>query len=201
MNLIDDENYVSERLHLIDKPLHSCLELSPELRSGNDRGHINKINLLAPEPERHVSCGDLNCKRLGNGGLSDTGFADKAGIVLLTAAKDLHDPGKLTVSADNPVDPTVFCLCGKVSAVLSEEFSPVVWLTLHSGLFLGLHTSGKRQHPAEELHEVYRRSLSVVGASLVRNGVGKLGSILDFRLHLFKVFLGYTVLLHHRIDL
>ena len=71
MNLIDDENYVSERLHLIDKPLHSCLELSPELRSGDDRGHINKMNLLAPEPERHVTCDDLNCKRLGNGGLSE----------------------------------------------------------------------------------------------------------------------------------
>ena len=47
MHLVDDEDDVSGGLRIADESKHSRLKLTAELRSGDERGHIDEIDLLA----------------------------------------------------------------------------------------------------------------------------------------------------------
>ena len=128
--LVDEQDNVSGVLYLVDKGLHAALKLTSELRPRYKRSEVEQVKLLALEPERNVPACKLQRDTLGNGGLSDAWFADKAGIVLSPAGKYLDNSADLLVPADNAVDFTVLCTAGEVCAECFKSSALLVGLFL-----------------------------------------------------------------------
>ena len=117
VDLVNDENYVSRRFHLIKKPQHSRFKLPAELRTRNESGKIHKIYFASAESVRNISRDYLLRKRFCNRGFSDTGLTYEAGIVLLPAAKYLYDAGKIAFSAYDPVKSARTRLLGQILTI------------------------------------------------------------------------------------
>ena len=99
MHLVNNEDYIALLADLLDKSLHAAFKLASELRSGNQRRQVKKIDLLTAKLIGHLIERYALSKPLGNGGLADTRLADKAGIVLLAAVEDLDNALKLLLAA------------------------------------------------------------------------------------------------------
>ena len=130
MYLVNEKDNVALGLHLVNKTFHTALKLTSELSSCNKSGKIKEKYFLVSKLEGHLSCCDFLRKSLGNGSLTNTGFADKAGIVLLSAAKYLYRAGNFLISADNCIKLAFPCTGGKVGAERGEEFSLLILAAL-----------------------------------------------------------------------
>ena len=92
MDLINDQNDITQLLDLLDEPLHPALKLAPELGSCHQGGEVQKIDLFVQELVGHIFFGDAQGQALGDGGLAHAGLTDETGVVLLAAVEDLHHP-------------------------------------------------------------------------------------------------------------
>ena len=123
MHLVDNEDYIALLADLLDKSLHAAFKLASELRSGNQRRQVKKIDLLTAKLIGHLIERYALSKPLGNGGLADTRLADKAGIVLLAAVEDLDNALKLLLAAYHIVELSGSGSVGKIYAVIIQELA------------------------------------------------------------------------------
>ena len=107
MHLIDKEDYISLTLYLINESLYTALELTSELSSCNEGSQVKEVDFLVSEVERNISLIYPLSDTLCYSGLADTGFTDKAWIVLLSSGEYLDNSCYLLVSADDIVELTV----------------------------------------------------------------------------------------------
>ena len=86
MNLIDKQDDATLSLrHLIDHTLQALLKLAFVLRTGHQRTHIQRIELLVLQVLRHITAHDTASKAFHDGGLTSTRLTDQDRVVLRTA--------------------------------------------------------------------------------------------------------------------
>ena len=116
-HLVHKQHNVPRVLHLVYKGLHAALKLPSELCSRHQRGEVEKIQLLALQTERNVAARELQRYSLRDRGLAHAGLADKTGIVLGAAGKDLKHSVDLLFPAHYAVYLAVEGALSKVGAV------------------------------------------------------------------------------------
>ena len=204
MNLVNDQNDVAGLLNLIDQALHAALKLAAELGTSHHSGHIQHIDLFVQQLVGHIAvCNPLG-QALGNGGFTNAGLTDQAGIVLLAAVENLDHALRLRFSAHHPVNFALLGLPGQVQAIRLQEL-PAVLLSALFRLFAILGRLGLLPvHIAGELAEERERSgsavLFFVGSTVVGGDhlLAAQGSH-HFTGEILQVLVGNAQLLHHVI--
>jgi len=105
---------LGDLLHHLLQPL---LKLSPVLRAGDQRGQVERVDLLVLQELRHVGVGDPLGQPLDHGGLAHAGLADQDRVVLRAPREDLHDPLDLRLAADDRIE---LALGGELRQVAPE---------------------------------------------------------------------------------
>ena len=130
VHLVDHKNCIANSGNLTQKAEDTRLELSAELRSRNERGHIQKIYLFALQLVRNIAGCYTNSKRLGNGCFTNTGLTNETRVVLLSAAKNLNDTRELAITTDNLVEFPLSCILREIAAVCGQKLELFLFLCL-----------------------------------------------------------------------
>ena len=135
VNFVDDQDDVAAFLDLTDQILHAALKLAAELGTGHQGGQIQQEHFLVSQLIGHFSRGDPLGQALGNGSLTNTGFTDEAGVVLLAAVQDLDHTLRFHITADDLIQLTCSGTASQVHAVAVQEL--VLVFLLFSLAFIG----------------------------------------------------------------
>src|SRR5213078_2412867 len=130
--LVDEQDDVPALLDLLHDLLQPLLELAAVLRAGDERGEVERVDLLALQELGNVAVGDALREPLDDGGLADAGLADQHGIVLLAAREDLHDPLDLGLATDDRVELALAGLLREVAPELVEQLRGLLALALRA---------------------------------------------------------------------
>ncbi len=91
-------------LQLPDDLLEPLLEIAAELRAGQERAHVQRVDAIAAERLGHLAVHDHLGEPLGDGRLADARLADVDGVVLQPAAEHLDGALEDLLAADERVD-------------------------------------------------------------------------------------------------
>ena len=89
---------------LLQHRLQPLLEIAAVLGAGEQRAHVERIDLVVLQQLGHVALVDAAREALGDRGLADAGLADQQRIVLAPAAQHLDDALELVLAADQRID-------------------------------------------------------------------------------------------------
>ena len=92
MDFVDEEDRLLLFLELGEYPLHALLEVASEACPGDDRPHVEGIDLHVPELFRGPALGDELGEALGDRRLPHARLADVDRVVLEAAAENLDRP-------------------------------------------------------------------------------------------------------------
>ena len=165
--LVDDEDDVARLADLLDQPLHAAFKLAAELGTRYQRGEVEKIDLLLPQLEGHVTGDDALGQSLGDGGLAHTRLADEAGIVLLAAVQDLHHALDLLLPPNDGVQLAVAGALAQIDAVIVQKLA-LLFLFAAIGLRPGIAA----------LTGLLRRRITVVEQAVQKRERGGLAALL-----------------------
>ncbi len=90
--------------HFLQHRLQPLLELAAILRAGHQRAHIQRDNLLIPQPFRHVAVDNALRQPFDDGRLANARLADEHRVVLGAAADDLDNAPDFVVAPDHRVE-------------------------------------------------------------------------------------------------
>ena len=179
VDLVDEQNDVTQGFDLVQQPLHTPLHLASILGAGHQGSHVQLPNLLVEELIGGIPPGDPLGQSLHDGGLAHAGFADEAGIVFQPSIQNLHGPLQLRLPTDEPVQLAGLGLSRKIDAegieiLLFRGFAVLLGrpiLTAGAGLLLGrglafLQGMGE-QVSIEPPQDVVRAGLADVAVVLV----------------------------------
>ena len=121
VDLVDKEDVLLGLLELAHDLLHALLELAAILGAGDQRGHVERPDLLSAQDIRHVARADKLRQPLDDGGFADAGVAQDERVVLLAASEHLHDALDLGIAADHGVEGALSSLLREVAPVLLEH--------------------------------------------------------------------------------
>src|SRR5207245_2768267 len=130
MQLVDEEDDVAALHDLLHDLLQALLELAAVLRAGDERGEVERVDLLVLQQLGHLVRGDAGREALDDGGLADAGLADQHGVVLRAAREDLHHALDLGLAPDDRIELPFGGLLRQVAAELVEQLRAL-------GLFTG----------------------------------------------------------------
>ncbi|MNS52490.1 hypothetical protein D3C72_852070 [compost metagenome] len=83
VHLVDEQDDAAVfGLHLVQHSLQTLFKLTAIFRTGNQRAHIERHQLLVLQAFGHVAIDDAQRKTFGNRRFTDAGFTDQHGIVL-----------------------------------------------------------------------------------------------------------------------
>ena len=157
MNLVDEEDDAAlTACHLADDALEALLELALVLRTGHQRTHVERIDLLILQILRHIATDDTACQALYDGGLTRARLANEDRIVLRAARQDLQQTAYLVVAADDRVELAGTCHADQVLGVFLQRLIVVVGA-------LRLHLLALTQLEHGLLHVL------LIGASILQN--------------------------------
>ena len=213
VDLVNEEDNIPLLLDLVHKPLDTALELPAELRARNEGCQIKQMQFFVGQTCRDISGRHLQCKALGNRRLTNAGFTDQTRIVFRAAAEDLLNTIDLLITSNDPVNFSVACATGQISAVHIQIFTLFILFLFGTRLPAGslplsiLRNGGRLPvrlfklfgaiHLYKPLHKGhYRRSplLKVLIAILhVKHSVNLLGGV-------FHIILRDPHALHHLFD-
>src|SRR5258706_383561 len=91
VDLVDEEDRVRVVDELLQDRLQSLLEVAAILGAGQQRAHVEGVDLSLGEDLRDLVVDDAFGEAFGDGGLAHAGFAHQEGIILAAPAEDLHD--------------------------------------------------------------------------------------------------------------
>ena len=111
----------SRLLHFFDYALQSLLELALVHRAGDERAHVERVDLLLLEVLGHVAAHDALRQAFDDGRLARAGFADQDGVVLGSSAQYLQHAAYLLVASDDGVELAFACPLAEVLCVLVER--------------------------------------------------------------------------------
>jgi hypothetical protein len=80
MQLVDEQDDVAALLDFLHDLLQPLFELAAVLRAGDERGEVERVDLLALQQLGHLAVGDALCEPFDDGGLADAGLADQHGL-------------------------------------------------------------------------------------------------------------------------
>ena len=211
VHLVDKQNNVALGLHLVHESLDAALKLAAELRARDESRQVKQMNLFLAQTGRHISRCNAQGKALGNGRLADARLADKAGIVLCTAAQNLHHAANLAVTADDGVDLARSRFGGEIRAIriemaaLRERF--LLSALLHRLLrrLIGLALLRRLPHTGENALQEIREGSGSAGAEGTRLfplfAVSvRVHQLTELRLHRVELLLVETHLVKKIVD-
>jgi hypothetical protein len=121
VHLIDEQDDVAALPDLLHHLLETLLELASVLRAGDERGQIERVELLASQGLRYLVGGDLLRESLDDGRLADARLADEHGVVLRPARQDLHHALDLVLASDHGIELALASGAGEVATELIEH--------------------------------------------------------------------------------
>ena len=121
VELVDEQDHLAVAvLDLLEDGLQALLELTPELRPGDQRTEVERDDPLVLEPLGDVAADDPLGQAFDDRGLADSGLADQDRVVLRPAAQHLDDSPDLLIATDDRVQAACPGLGGQVATVLLE---------------------------------------------------------------------------------
>jgi len=106
---------------LVEHRLQSLLELTPVLRAGYQRAHVEGEDDLVAQPLGNVTVIDSLGEAFDDGGLADARVADENGVVLRLSGEDLDDTANLAVAPDDGIELARASVGHEVTPVLRER--------------------------------------------------------------------------------
>ena len=147
VELVDEQDDVAALGDLLHHLLQALLELAAVLRARDQRGEVERVDLLVLQELRHLVGGDPRGEALDDGGLADARLADQHRVVLLAAREDLHHALDLGLTADHGVELALGRLLREVAPELVEELRVLRLLALRRAAGLaGLAAAGAGEH-------------------------------------------------------
>ena len=104
VDLVDEQHGAGLLLEGAEHRLEAGLELAAELRAGEQRAHVEGVDLDVLQAGRDLLAMDAQRQSLDDGGLADPGIADEDGVVLAAPAEHVHGALELALAADERVD-------------------------------------------------------------------------------------------------
>ena len=122
MDFVDEQQDLAfGRNYFFDHGFQPLFELALVLRSGDQRAHIQRINLFASQILRDVAVDDPVRDSFGDGRFADARFADQDRVVFGSPRQDLQYPPDLLVPADHRVEFALAGLFVQVDRVFAER--------------------------------------------------------------------------------
>ena len=122
VQLIDKEDDLPGRLgDGADDRLEAFLELAAVLRTGDQRAHVERNELLVLQCFGYVARQDALREPLDDGRLAHAGFADEHGVVLRPPGEHLHAAADFLVAADDRIELALAGGFNQVAAVAFER--------------------------------------------------------------------------------
>ena len=122
MQLVDEQDDLAVRLlDLLQDSLKAFFELSPKLRTGDERAEVERTHPLVLQDLRHVAEEDAPREALDDRGLAHARLADQHRVVLGPAREHLHHAANLLVAADDGVELAAAGELGQILGILFER--------------------------------------------------------------------------------
>ena len=121
VDLVDEEDRVGVVDQLLEHRLQALLEVAAILGAGEQRAHVERVDLALGEDLGHLALDDAPREPFRDRGLADAGLADQQRVVLAPAAERLDHALELAVAADQRVDLAVERLRVEVLRVALER--------------------------------------------------------------------------------
>ena len=121
VDLVDEQDDVAARADLLEDLLQALLEVATVARAGDQRPHVEAVDLLVLDRLGHVAVHDRLSEALDDRGLTDAGLTDQHRVVLRAAREDLHDALHLDAAADHGVQLVLARGLRQVAAELLED--------------------------------------------------------------------------------
>jgi hypothetical protein len=106
--LHDEDDLAVPLAELVDEALEAALDLSAQLRPGDDGARVELEEAGLREVRRDVAARDALGDPADEGGLADAWLADHERVVLEAALEDLDQPARLGVAADHRIEAPSF---------------------------------------------------------------------------------------------
>ena len=104
VNLVDEQDGVGIAADLLEHALQALLEIAAVLGAGQQRAHVQRVDLRGLQDLGHFAARDAPGQALGDGGLAHAGLADQQRVVLAAAAQHLDDTLDLVLASDQGID-------------------------------------------------------------------------------------------------
>ncbi len=174
MNFVYKQNNVAVVLNAVDCVFQPLFEVAAVFRARNHSRKVERKYNLVFEKVGHLVFNDCLRKPLYDRAFAHARLADKYGVVLRAAGKDLNYFVYLFLSAYYGVNLALARLLGQIRAVLRDRF---IERTIAFLAALGLGTARLFRRRTEEAAEVHERVLFVL---VVEVG----GSVVDYEFEL-----------------
>ena len=127
VNLVDEEDDLAFGLrHFLHDALQSFLKLAFILRTGQQRTHVEREELLVLQVLRHVTAHDALGQTFHDGGLTRARFTDEDRVVLRTARQNLQHASYLVVTAYHWVELAFAGIVDEVLGIFRERLEVLV---------------------------------------------------------------------------
>ena len=121
VELVDEQDDVAARLYLFEDLLEALLEVASVARPCDESAEVERVELLVLERFGNIVVGDGLSEAFDDGCLADAGLAHQHGVVLGSAAEDLHHALGFAAAADDRVELLVAGKLGEVATKLVEH--------------------------------------------------------------------------------
>ena len=146
MNFVDEQNNLTGAVHhFLHHALQTLFKFTLILGAGNQRAHIQGVDLFGFQVFGHLPVHDVLGNALGDGRLAHARLAHQDRVVLGAAGQDLQHTANLVVTADYRIQ---FALCGPLVQVDSEPVQKCVVTVVCHNLFSFLPLFGGNSSPS-----------------------------------------------------
>ena len=124
MQLIDEEDDLAlALLHLVQHALQALLKLAAVLCTGHQSAHVQAEHGAILQVFGHIATHDALRQTLGDGGFTNAGLTDEAGVVFGLTGQDTDHIADLLISTNDGVQ---LLLAGKFHQILTVLLQCVV---------------------------------------------------------------------------
>ena len=124
VQLINEEDDLAlALLHLVQHALQAFLELAAVLCTGHQSAHVQTEHGAVFQVFGHIAAHDALRQTLGDGGFTNAGLADQAGVVFGLTGQDTDHIADLLIASDHGVQ---LLLAGKLHQILTVLLQGVV---------------------------------------------------------------------------
>src|SRR2546422_373809 len=127
VQLVDEQDHLAFLLgQIVEHALEALLELAAELRSGDQRAHVERQDALSFKTLRHLAVDDALRQALDDRGLADARIADQHRVVLGAPLQHLDGAPDLIVAADHRIELAGSRARGEIDGVLLERLAALL---------------------------------------------------------------------------
>mmetsp|Transcript_16123 Transcript_16123/g.19766 ORF Transcript_16123/g.19766 Transcript_16123/m.19766 type:complete len:370 (-) Transcript_16123:344-1453(-) len=122
VDLVNHQNDLFLRVkYFLDNVLQTFLEFTTVAGTGQQHGQIKLHNALALQKLRNITCHNLLCQTLGDGGLANARLSNEHWVVLLATCQNLDGSLQLSSTTNKRIHFSFLCSLGQVVAELFQR--------------------------------------------------------------------------------